>query len=102
MTTRRGVLFGLAAMFTLLPIRAWVLVKLWGWFPQRLGAPAIGWAMAGGLLVLFKHVIGSPIGVMTMRNDPPTVAERWSVWWGEVVYAALALGVGYVLHAVSS
>lgn len=81
-----------AAALASVPLRAWVLVKLWLWFVVPLGLPAIGLWHAMGL--------GSLLGLLTysvqdMREakTPMTWAELVSWCW---VFPTFCLGTAAV------
>lgn len=78
-----------ALIFGMACAEGFVVAKLWGWFVVPFGIPAIGYAWAVGLSILFG-ILGPP----TPSND--------SSWWrglGKSIFRyALALLAGYIAH----
>ena len=79
--------------FAAIPVaiwRAFVLSVLWGWFLVPMGAPAIGVALAYGLLLVVE--VAKPA-----RPDPDNVAETLVF---SALLNALVLATGYLVHLI--
>lgn len=94
--TPTGAVLSLLCVLVTIPLRAWALMTLWGWFVVPLGAPAVTlWHMAGVSLLLSAML-------WRYRKDADLTAEQAvEAVIASALYPPLVVGLAYIIHALA-